>query len=59
MIISIVNKNLKAATFALHTGKGILQIAAVEITIDHLLEVMAPEAPDMEMLMNESAIENK
>jgi hypothetical protein len=36
-----------------------LQIAAVEITIDHLLEVMAPEAPDMEMLMNESAIENK
>jgi len=36
-----------------------LQIAAVEITIDHLPEVMAPEAPDMEMLMNESAIENK
>jgi len=33
-----------AAIFAFHTGKAVVQIAAVEITIDHLLDIWPPES---------------
>jgi hypothetical protein len=33
-----------AAVFAFHTGKTVLQIAAIEITINHLLDIWPPEA---------------
>ena len=33
-----------AAVFALHAGKAVVQIAAVEIAIDHLLDIWPPEA---------------
>jgi len=32
-----------AAIFAFHTGKEIVQVAAVEITIDHLLDIWPSE----------------
>ena len=32
-----------AAIFTPHTGKAVVQIAAVEITIDHLLDIGPPE----------------
>ena len=31
------------AVFAFHTGKPVVEIAAVEIAIDHLLEIGTPE----------------
>jgi hypothetical protein len=33
-----------AAVFTFHTGKAVLQVAAIEITIDHLLDIGPPEA---------------
>ncbi len=33
-----------AAVFAFHTGKAVMQIAAIEIAIDHLLDIGPPEA---------------
>ena len=33
-----------AAVFAFHTGKAVMQIAAIEIAIDHLLDIRPPEA---------------
>jgi hypothetical protein len=33
-----------AAVFAFHTGKPVAQIAAIEIAIDHLLDIGPPEA---------------
>ena len=33
-----------AAVFTFHTGKAVMQIAAVEITIDHLLDIGPPES---------------
>jgi hypothetical protein len=33
-----------AAVFAFHTGKAVVQITAIEITIDHLLDIGPPEA---------------
>ena len=33
-----------AAIFAFHTGKAVVQITAIEITIDHLLDIGPPEA---------------
>ena len=33
-----------AAIFAFHAGKAVVQIAAVEITIDHLLDIGPPES---------------
>ena len=33
-----------AAIFAFHAGKAVVQITAVEITIDHLLDIGPPEA---------------
>ena len=33
-----------AAIFAFHTGKAVVQIAAIEITIDHLLDIGSPES---------------
>jgi len=33
-----------AAVFAFHTGKPVVQITAIEITIDHLLDIGPPEA---------------
>ena len=33
-----------AAVFTFHTGKPVVQITAVEITIDHLLDIWPPEA---------------
>ena len=33
-----------AAIFAFHTGKTVVQIATVQITIDHLLDIWPPEA---------------
>ena len=33
-----------AAVFAFHAGKAVVQIATVEITIDHLLDIGPPEA---------------
>ena len=32
-----------AAVFAFHTGKTVLQIAAIQITVNHLLDVRPPE----------------
>jgi len=32
------------AVFTFHTGKAVMQIAAVEITIDHLLDIGPPES---------------
>jgi hypothetical protein len=32
------------AVFTFHTGKAVVQIAAIEITIDHLLDIGPPEA---------------
>jgi hypothetical protein len=32
-----------AAVFAFHTGKTVVQIAAVEVAIDHLLDIWPPE----------------
>ena len=32
-----------AAIFAFHTGKTVVQIATVQITIDHLLDIWPPE----------------
>ena len=32
-----------AAIFAFHAGKAVVQITAVEITIDHLLDIGPPE----------------
>jgi len=32
------------AIFAFHAGKAVVQITAVEITIDHLLDIWPPEA---------------
>ena len=31
-----------AAVFAFHTGKAVVQITAIEITIDHLLDIGLP-----------------
>jgi hypothetical protein len=33
-----------AAVFAFHTGKTVLQIAAIQITVNHLLDIWSPEA---------------
>jgi hypothetical protein len=33
-----------AAVFAFHAGKAVVQITAVEIMIDHLLDIGPPEA---------------
>ena len=33
-----------AAVFAFHAGKPVVQITAVEITIDHLLDIGPPES---------------
>jgi hypothetical protein len=33
-----------AAIFAFYEGKAVVQIAAIEITIDHLLDIWPPEA---------------
>jgi len=33
-----------ATILAFHTGKAVVQIAAVEITIDHLLDIGSPES---------------
>ena len=33
-----------AAIFAFHTGKAVVQIAAIEIAVDHLLEIGPPES---------------
>jgi hypothetical protein len=33
-----------AAVFAFHTGKAVVQIAAIEIAIDHLLDIRPPES---------------
>ncbi len=33
-----------AAIFAFHAGKAVVQITAVEITIDHLLNIGPPES---------------
>ena len=33
-----------AAIFAFHTGKAVMQIAAIEIAIDYLLDIWPPEA---------------
>ena len=35
---------LVAAIFAFHAGKAVVQIAAIEITIDHLLDIGPPES---------------
>ena len=32
------------AVFAFHTGKTVVQIPAIEIAIDHLLDIWPPEA---------------
>jgi len=32
------------AIFAFHTGKAVVQITAIEITIDHLLDIGPPES---------------
>jgi len=32
-----------AAVFAFHTGKTMLQIAAIQITVDHLCDIGPPE----------------
>ena len=32
-----------AAVFAFHTGKPVVQITAIEITMDHLLDIWPPE----------------
>jgi len=32
-----------AAIFALHTGKTVLQIAAIQITVEHLCDIRPPE----------------
>jgi hypothetical protein len=37
-------KILMAAIFAFHTGKAVVQIAAIEIAIDHLLDIGPPES---------------
>ena len=37
-------KIFMAAVFAPHAGKAVVQITAVEITIDHLLDIGPPEA---------------
>ena len=39
-----VQKVFMAAIFAFHAGKAVVQIAAVEITIDHLLKIRPPES---------------
>jgi hypothetical protein len=33
-----------AAVFAFHAGKAVVQITAIEITIDYLLDIRPPEA---------------
>jgi len=33
-----------AAIFAFHAGKAVVQIAAIEIAIDHLLDIGPPES---------------
>ena len=33
-----------AAVFTFHTGKAVIQVAAIEIAIDHLLDIGPPEA---------------
>ena len=33
-----------AAVFTFHAGKAVVQIAAIEITIDHLLDIWPPES---------------
>ena len=33
-----------AAVFAFHTGKPVVQITAIEIAIDHLLDIGPPES---------------
>jgi len=33
-----------AAVFAFHTGKTVLQIAAIQITVDHLLNIRPPKS---------------
>ena len=33
-----------AAVFAFHAGKPVVQITAIEITIDHLLDIWPPES---------------
>ena len=33
-----------AAVFAFHTGKTVVQIPAIEITMDHLLDIGPPES---------------
>jgi len=35
---------LVVAVFAFHPGKTIIQIAAIEIAIDHLLNIVTPES---------------
>jgi hypothetical protein len=32
-----------AAVFAFHTGETVLQIAAIQITVDHLCDIRPPE----------------
>ena len=33
---------LMAAVFALHTGKAVVQVAAIEITVNYLLDIGSP-----------------
>jgi len=33
-----------AAVFTFHAGKAIVQITAIEITVDHLLDIRPPES---------------
>ncbi len=33
-----------AAVFAFHAGKAVVQITAIKIAIDHLLDIWPPEA---------------
>jgi hypothetical protein len=32
-----------AAVFAFHTGKAVVEVAAIQITVDHLFNIRPPE----------------
>jgi hypothetical protein len=47
-----------AAVFAFHAGKAVVQITAVEMTIDHLLDIGPPEARTVVLFVKRDSFKN-
>ena len=43
-LAGICQEIFMTAVFAFHTGKAVVQIAAIEIAVDHLVDVESPES---------------